>query len=119
MIEVYEFLSLHAKQKGEGYQTHLEAIEKAIQEKNRWSSQKLLPMENRFLKAHVHYISGSRALKKTEFQKGVQELKLAADLVPEDAVTAYALAESYAKLGNVQQADFYRGKAKEAERCLE
>lgn len=118
MIDVYEFLILDHKQKGEPFQTYLESIAKTIQEKNRWQSVKQQPIENRFLKAHVHYVTGSRALAKNQTQKGIEELKKALALVPEDAETAYALAESYDKLQNAGQAGFYRNIAEGINPCL-
>lgn len=118
LIEATQFLSLHHKQKGEPYSQDLEALEQIIQQKNRWATKKEAPLENRFLKAHVHTVSGTRSLVKNKPGKAVEEFKQALELVPEDPLTAYSLAESYAKLGNAERASFYRSEAERMNPCL-
>lgn len=118
MAEAYSFLILDAKQRGEDYTAYLEALQNTLKELARQTGPKINPMENPILKAHVHYVTGQRALAKEEAAKAMTELAKAWALVPYDAATAYALSQSYAKLGKTSEAAKYRDLAGAINPCL-
>lgn len=115
LIDTYGFLSLYYKQKEEPYYSYLETIENILKESPKKKGQTL---ENRFLKAYVRFVAGTRALVKEDGNKAAEELNQALKFVPEDSLTAYYLAQSYAKLKNTELAGRYRSYAEEINPCL-
>lgn len=116
LMDAYGFSSLVHKQKGEAYSQDLETLQETFQMLKKKSGGSA--GENRFLAAHVHYVTGIRAFEAGNAAKAAAELQQAADLVPEDGVTAYALSQSYDKIGQPGLALKYRQRAKGSDSCL-
>lgn len=118
LAEVYGFLLLYHKQKGETFAPYLEALQNTLKEMALRTRQKIAVAQYPILKAHVHYVSGKRALDQNNAAQAVSELKQAFDLVPYDPTVSYALAQSYAKLGDIAQSEKYRAITLEMNACL-
>ncbi|MBI4125805.1 MAG: hypothetical protein HY466_07750 [Deltaproteobacteria bacterium] len=118
LLDAYSFLILNHKQKGEAYQPYIEAIQNTIKERNKRTGQTIDAAEYPILKAHVHFVSGQRALAKNMPAAAAKEFQAALEALPIDAATAYALSESYAKLGNAKEAEKYRKHAEALNPCL-
>lgn len=121
-MEAHGFLSLAYKQAGIPFNQNLEQLQERLQtikKKGLGSGGGAgSGSAERFLSAHVHFVTGVRALEKGEAAKAAQELQQAADLVPEDGVTAYHLSLAYDKMGKADLAGKYRQWAKEKNPCL-
>lgn len=129
LMDVYNFLSLSHKANGAPYGQDLENAESTLkalakQGRNTGSEGKSKfkkeeeGIDNRFLSAQVHFVLGSRLLTKGDAGKAVAELSQAAQLVPEDPVTALALSQAYEKSGQATLAGQFKNHAEEINACL-
>lgn len=118
LLDAYSFLILDHRQTGEGYQPAIEAVQNTIREMNQRTPQKIDPAEYPALKAHVHFVTGQRALAKNMPANAAKEFRSALEAVPIDAAAAYALSESYAKLGDDKEAEKYRKHAETLNPCI-
>lgn len=115
-MEAYGFLSLAHKQAGLPFNQDLEQLQERLQTIRKKGL--AAPAQDRFLSAHVHFVTGVRAMENGNASKAAQELQQASDLVPEDGVTAYHLSVAYDKMGQADRAAKYRQWAKEKNPCL-
>ncbi|OGQ05568.1 MAG: hypothetical protein A2W61_05375 [Deltaproteobacteria bacterium RIFCSPLOWO2_01_44_7] len=117
LMETQGFLSLHKKQLELPFGNHLQILESTLKEMESVTRKKP-SAPNRYLEAHVHYVTGTRALAKENFEKAAAELEQAARLVSEDALASYYLGQAYDKMGRADLAGQFRNHAEEINPCL-
>lgn len=131
MIDLDTFLGLHRKQIGESFTIYFENAEKEFVEMRRLAKrpppvfsdievkkQKKAGIENRVMLGNIAYMEGMAAMRTRDFAGAAESFGHAVELVPEDSISWYYLADSLAKSGDSSASAEAMKKARAINACL-
>ena len=129
MVDLYSFLGFYHKQRREPFGIYFQKAETEINEMRRLAKEKPPDatlsksqdgkVANRFLQGNIAFSEALAASQVENWDSAVQSLKRAVELVPEDAISWYYLAQNYLKLGNSVLSSEAMQKARAINGCIE
>lgn len=131
MIDLHTFLGLYRKQIGEPFTIYFENAEKEFVEMRRLAKRpppvfsdidvkkyKKAGIENRFMLGNIAYMEGIAAMRTQDFQSAAECFRRSTELVPEDSISWYYLADSLLKSGDSGASADAMKKARSMNACL-